>query len=188
MANRRKGRPVDLPVYGEAQHNMGVYQAIGVLVVNWAADESWFQAMLAPFFGGDKWSAAIAWYSYNSTANRLELVLRLCRQHIDDAALLSEIEAAHTEFTGCSRVRNYFCHATYMYADDGKLASANNVSLSQTGRPLRLEERALGPQTLNQITDAARRLADLNEVLAKLPDRISRTLRAQRLKPPPSLP
>lgn len=119
MAKRRKGKPVDLPIYGDAEHNINVYHAIGVLVINWAADESWFQAMLRPFFGGDKWSAAVAWYSFNSTANRLELVLRLCRQNIDDAALLAEIEAAHTEFAGCTKVRNYFCHATYMYADDG---------------------------------------------------------------------
>ena len=53
MANRRKGKPVDLPIYGDAEHNINVYHAIGVLVINWAADESWFQAMLRPFFGGN---------------------------------------------------------------------------------------------------------------------------------------
>jgi hypothetical protein len=75
-----------------------------------------------------------------------------------------------------------------MYADDGKLASANNVTLSQEGKPLRLEERPLGRQTLNQIVEAARRLADLNEPLSKLPDRIDDALRAQRSRPPSSLP
>jgi hypothetical protein len=50
---REKGEPIDLPVYGDAEHNMGIYQAIGVLVINWDSDERAFPAML------QAWLAAI---------------------------------------------------------------------------------------------------------------------------------
>jgi hypothetical protein len=179
----RAGKPVDLPIYGDAEHNINVYHAIGALVINWANDESWFRGMLTPFFDGDRHSAAIAWFSHNSSANRIALVLRLCRQHIKDRALLSEIEKVHTEFSGCSKIRNFFCHGTYSYADDGKLASVENVTLSQEGKPLRPETRALDKQTLNSVVETARRLADLNELLSELPNKIGDILKAQRSKP-----
>jgi hypothetical protein len=60
---REKGKPIDLPVYGDAEHNMGIYQAIGVLVITWGSDESVFLAMLQALLGGDKQTAIIVWFS-----------------------------------------------------------------------------------------------------------------------------
>jgi hypothetical protein len=76
---REKGKPIDLPVYGDGEDNMRIYQAVGVLVINWGSDESLFLAMLQALLAGDKPSAIITWASFHNTANRLELVLRLTR-------------------------------------------------------------------------------------------------------------
>jgi hypothetical protein len=70
---REKGKPIDLPVYGDAEHNMGIYQAIGVLVINWGSDESVFLAMLQALLGGEKQTAIIMWLSFYNTKNRLDL-------------------------------------------------------------------------------------------------------------------
>jgi len=65
---REKGKPIDLPVYGDAEHNMRIYQAIGVLVINWGSDESVFLAMLQALLAGDKSSATIVWASFHNTS------------------------------------------------------------------------------------------------------------------------
>src|SRR5271170_2553009 len=94
---REKGKSIDLPVYGDAEHNMRIYQAIGVLVTNWGSDESVFLAILQALLAGDKPSAIITWASFHNTANRLELVRRLTRQHVTDKALRAKVESAITE-------------------------------------------------------------------------------------------
>jgi hypothetical protein len=185
MAKRRRGKPVDLPLYGDVGFNINVYDIIGALVINWANDECWFQAMLKSLLGGDGNSAAIAWYSHNSTASRIDFVMRLCRQHIADPALLAEITAARSEFAGCTKIRNFFCHATYSYDAGGKLASADNVNLSDEGNPIRVETRFLDRQTLNQIIETTKRLADLNETLSGLPAKIEAALKGPPSTPPP---
>ena len=75
--SRAKGKPFDLPVYGDAEHNIRIYQAIGVLVINWGSDESVFLAMLQALLGGDKQTAIIVWFSFYNTTNPLDLVRRL---------------------------------------------------------------------------------------------------------------
>jgi hypothetical protein len=110
---REKGKSIDLPVYGNAEHNVGIYQAIGVLVINLGSDESVFLAMLQALLGGDKQTAIIMWLSFYNTANRLELVRRLTKQHVIDKALRGDIESAVVEFCGCTKTRNFFCHAAY---------------------------------------------------------------------------
>ena len=74
---REKGKPIDLPVYGDAEHNIRIYHAIGVLVINWGSDESVFLAMLQALLGGDKQTAIVLWFSFYNTTSRLDLVRRL---------------------------------------------------------------------------------------------------------------
>jgi hypothetical protein len=174
---REKGRPIDLPVYGDAQHNMGIYHAIGVLVINWGGDESVFQAMLQALLAGDKYSAIITWASFHNTANRLELVRRLTRQHITDKALRRDIESAITEFAGYTRTRNFFCHAAYGSDDQARLTVAHSINLTDNdAAPIRDASRLLDRAALNDIVETARRLADLNPVLWELVSRLEDAL------------
>ena len=183
-----KGKPVDLPVYGDAAHNMGVYHAIGVLVINWAIDESVCLAVLQTLLHGDKPSAVIAWYAHNSTAARLELVSALCRQRINDEILCSDVLRILTEFGGYTKVRNFFCHATYVPAKDGKLRAVEGVTLSQEGKPLRVTQRLLDRETLNDVTSTARKLADMNQALWGVVKRIEDALGVPPSRPPLPLP
>jgi hypothetical protein len=165
---RQKGRPVELPVYGDADHNLGIWCAIGVLVVNWGSDESVFLGMLQALLGGDKETAIIAWLSFHNTANRLELVRHLTKQHVTDKALRADIESAVVEFGGCTKTRNFFCHAAYGGDDEARLRVAHSISLSDDGEQL--------------IRETARRLADLNPVLWDLVRRIEGSLQVPPAK------
>ena len=164
--SREKGKPIDLPVYGDAEHNMGIYQAIGVLVINWGSDESVFLAMLQALIGGDKQTANIVWFSFYNTTNRLDLVRRLIKQHVTDKALQADIENAVVEFLGCTKTRNFFCHAAYSNDDQARLSVAHGASLPDNGEPLiRDNSRLPDRSALNDIVETAGRLADLNPVL-----------------------
>jgi hypothetical protein len=156
---------------------MRIYQAVGVLVINWGSDESLFLAMLQALLAGDKPSAIITWASFHNTANRLELVRRLTRQHVTDKALRADIESAITEFSGCTKTRNFFCHAAYGFDDQARLAVAHSINLADNeGSPIRDASRPLDRASLNEIVETARRLADLNPVLWELVSRLEEAL------------
>ncbi|HEV7910282.1 MAG TPA: hypothetical protein VGP28_04165 [Methylocella sp.] len=180
---REKGERIELPLYGDAEHNLGIWCAIGVLVVNWGSDESVFLAILQALLGGDKETAIIVWLSFHNTANRLELVRRLTKQHVIDKALRADIESAVVEFVGCTKTRNFFCHAAYRSDDQARLRVAQSISLSDDGEPLiRDASRLLDRSTLNVVTETARRLADLNPVLWVLVRRLEDALQVPPAK------
>ena len=182
---RERGIPIDLPVYGDAEHNIRIYQAIGVLVINWGSDESLFLAMLQALLAGDKPSAIITWASFHNTASRLELVRRLARQHVTDKALRADLESAITEFAGCTKTRNFFCHAAYGMDDQARLAVAHSINLSDSDNeasPIRDASRPLDRANLQQIVETARRLADLNPILWELVARVEHALQVPPAK------
>jgi hypothetical protein len=183
---REKGKPIDLPVYGDAEHNMGIYQAIGVLVINWGSDESVFLAMLQALLGGEKQTAIIMWLSFYNTKNRLDLVRRLTKQHVIDKALRADIESAVVQFDGCTKTRNFFCHAAYGSDDQARLTGAHSMNLSDDGEPLiRDASRPLDRSTLNDVVETARKLADLNPVLWGLVRRLEDALQVPLAKRQP---
>src|SRR6266446_391498 len=180
---REKGKPIDLPVYGDAEHNIRIYHAIGVLVINWGSDESVFLAMLQALLAGDKPSAIITWASFHNTSNRLELVRRLIRQHVTDKALRADVQSAIAEFGGCTKTRNFFCHAAYGGDDQAGLTVAHSITLSDDeGSLIRDASRPLDRASLNEIVETARRLADLNPVLWELVSRLEDALQVPLAK------
>jgi len=182
---RERGKPIDLPMYGDAEHNMRVYQAIGVLVINWGSDESVFLAMLQALLGGDNPSAIITRNSFHNTASRLELLRRLARHHVTNKALRADLESAITEFAGCTKTRNFFCHAAYSMDHQARLAIAHSINLSDSDNdasPIRDASRPLDRANLQQIVETARRLADLNPILWKLVARVEQALRVPPAK------
>jgi hypothetical protein len=172
---RERGKPIDLPVYGDGEHNMRIYQAIGALVTTWGTDESWFLAMLQALLAGDKSSAMIVWASFHNTRSRLELVRRLVRQHVTDEALRADLESAITEFAGCTKIRNFFCHAAYGGDEEGRLAVAHSINVSTSendASPIADASQPLDRGNLQQLVETTRRLADLNPILCDLVARL----------------
>ena len=166
--------PKKVPVAGDISHNHGFLLAMGGLLVNWANAESIFMAMLQAALGVDKFTAAIVWHSFRgNTKARLDLTLRLCRERTNDTDLIEAIEGACSQFIGFSKVRNFFCHASYSYDAEGKLDFANGAELTHESDPIRFVMKPMDRATANEIIDAATKLAPFSEHCWDLAERIA---------------
>jgi hypothetical protein len=176
---------VKIAIHGNAAHNMSILVAIGGLVVNWANNESVFMAMLQALVSGGEHTAAIIWQSQRTSRARLELVARLVREQVSDPALVNDIEQSMSQFEGFSRVRNFYCHATYEHDPiDGAILGAHGMTLSNEGAPIIFERKLFNRGTLNEIGDVSMRLAAYNRHLWNLVERLQATLGVQRVRLP----
>jgi hypothetical protein len=171
----KKRKPMPIHIHGNAAHNMGILIAIGNLIVHWSSNESVFLAMLQTLVTGDSLTAAIIWQSQKTSRPRLDLVSRLVREQVKDTKLIEDIEAAITSFSGLSRARNFYCHATYHRdLNDGAILGAHGMALSPEGDPLTFEEKPFNSATINEINDVSGKLVGLQTSLGvqrvKLPE------------------
>ena len=181
----KKVRSVGIHIHGNAAHNVGILAAIGGLVVNWGNNESVFLAMLQTLVKGAKLTAAIIWQSQKTSRPRLDLVARLAREQIKDAKLIEDIEEAIHIFSGLSRARNFYCHATYDHRmPDGAIIGASAMTLSEEGDPLRSETKHFDAGIINEINDTSMRLALLNRELWNIVIRMQDALGVQLVRLP----
>ena len=173
---KRKVTAAKIPIHGKAAHNTAFLVSIGNLVVNWGNNESVFMAMLQLLVVGGKHSAAIVWHSHRTTHARLELVERLCRERLADEKLVKDILKAIENFKGLSRVRNFYCHATYSYDSELCFATASGASYMQEGYPIKFETKRMDRAMINEMADAALKLGELNGRLWKLVMRLETAL------------
>ena len=132
-----------------------IQTAIGGLIIHWANSESVFLAMLQTLLPDSGRSAAIIWFSQRTTQARLDLLAKLSRERITNAALVGEIEKAISAFRGLTGVRNFYCHAIYQYDLETKhLTGVHGTTLAQDGTPLRSTNKPLNLGTINEITSA----------------------------------
>lgn len=182
----KKRSPPRIPIYGSI-HNEGFCTAIGGLIINWSNNESVFRAMLQAFVAGDHKMAAIIWQSNFSTDVRLRLLWRLCRERIDDENLLGDIKDAIDKFRGCSKVRNFYCHATYEYDNEGHIITASSATTPDDGVPLKIDSREMTRGRLNEITSTTKKLAALNREIWLIVERLHAELELPPVKMHPLL-
>src|SRR5207302_1132151 len=125
--------------------NAVIYQSIGKLVVNWANNESVFLKLFQVAMSVEPFVANLIWSSQRTTAARLDLLLRFCQARIKDEEFLSAVLKAVKDFKGLTKVRNRYCHCLYEYDADGRLLGAQNVTVSDQGEPLRVDQKTFGP-------------------------------------------
>jgi hypothetical protein len=161
---------------------MGILIAIGNLIVHWSSNESVFLAMLQTLVTGDSLTATIIWQSQKTSRPRLDLVGRLVREQVKDTKLIDDIDAAIAAFSGLSRARNFYCHATYNRdIKDGAILSAHGMALSAEGDPITFEDKQFNSATINEINDASGKLVELNRELWRLVVRLQTSLGVQRV-------
>lgn len=110
---------------------------------------------------------------------------RLTRQRVVDKVLRADVESTIIEFGGCTKTRNFYCHAAYGSDDQARLMVAHSINLSDSNdeaSPIRDPSRPLDRANLREIAEAARRLADLNPVLWKLVARLEDALQVPLAK------
>lgn len=184
--SRKKLQPATVPVVGNL-HNAAFYLAIGGLVINWSNNESVFRAILQALVGGNHIMAAIIWRSSPATEARLRLLWRMCRARLKNKAMLRDIESAIIEFRGYSKVRNFYCHATYENDNDGNIISASSATTPDDGAPIKTETRKMTKARLNEITSATLKLVKLNRKIWLIVERLHAELELPPVKMHPLL-
>ncbi len=179
-----RGKTVSAPIAGPADINAGIQAAIGGLVIAWANAESVFLALLQLLMKETERTAGIVWYSLRTTQARLDLVTKLARERFEDGRLAKEIEERVNLFKGPSGTRNFFCHATYGYAENMQLSTVHGVSLAQDGSPLRFTNKWLDLAAMNEIGSATVDLINLNADLWETVERVETELGVQREERP----
>jgi len=174
-------------------HNAGIYLAVGGLVIAWANNESVFLAMLQSVMGGDRDAGNIVWFSQRNTKARIDLLLRLCQAKVHDKALLRDLRSAASRFRGLSRVRNLYCHGLYGYDPQFRLNQIISTTVADDGAPVRHTQKFFNQATLNELSDAIIKLAELNRDLWGLVPRLASELGVSsppipQLLPPEGIP
>lgn len=186
-SSKRKGRPVPIPIMGDAEHNAAIQIVIGGLVVAWANNESVFQVVLRCLLNTDEKAAAVAWYHQRTSQGRLDLIMKLARLRITDDKLLNDLAEIVGQFGTLSRRRNFYCHAVYDHGDAREIQSATGVTLTQDGYPIRVEKKWLNRATMNEIGQTVLALNQLNLHVWSVAKRIGIALQVQHVEWPPQL-
>lgn len=162
---------------------------LGQYVVNVSNNETLFLAILRILINGEENSAEMIWYSQKSTVGRLELVLRISRDQHPESLATEKLEQLAEQFKSLSRLRNFYCHASYTYEDDGNLNYATGATFRNIGTPIKITRKKITKGVINSIIDTMQKLTKLNGELwqlindyEKLTDR---KLQGSQ-KPPPS--
>lgn len=174
-------RVVNIPISGDVAYNQPIHTVVGGLVISSAQAESVFLTILRHLTRRDDLSAAIIWHSFRgSNKSRLDLLLRLGRERLRDAALLKELAAACRRFIGLTNVRNFYCHSLFRYDKDGRIFAVQGVQLTYEDDPVKITNKRMSVATLNEITDATRKLIQLSRTTWALSDRIADELEVPR--------
>lgn len=154
----------DLPnLSPEEYHNMNYYHAIGQLVVNWANCESTLLSAFMLLTKRKREIADILWQSHRASNARIDLLWSLAREQIENQSLKDRFEEMLDHFKGLSRVRNKYCHATYVYGDKNELVELQSTYYSpQAKDPVQKDDRPLDLEALNEINSTIRLLTKLN--------------------------
>lgn len=125
---------------------------IGALVMHWGSCETLFYGMLEALAGREGTDVgAILWLSHRSNRDRLDLIQRLAKARGLKPALVGEIVDLCARFKSVTRVRNFFCHASYRADPQGNCLGVEGYQLTDEDIPLKLELRPLTKGLLNEI-------------------------------------
>lgn len=105
---------------------------IGNVVFSWANNESMFTYVLMILLETDEVSAAVVFATLNTTRARLDLVQRLAKIKIRDAAIAKELDDLVEHFNAATRTRNEFNHSMYTLNDKGEITHTSSMRIHET--------------------------------------------------------
>ncbi len=177
-----KAKPLMIP--GDIDHNIGFIGNIGALIINWSNTESVFMSILQTLLDMEHFAAAVVWHSLKTSEARLNLVMRLAKERVQDPEILTEVESIVARFKRSTRIRNFYCHATYEYDAERKLDSATSVQVTFDDDPLRFETKPFDAATANEIVNASHQLQAINDNAWEVGERLDLLFGTQHVKRP----
>ena len=142
-----------------ADQRMRIQLLIGNLVTNWSNNESMFIYLLMVLLKTDFTAAAITFMTLNTTRARLDLIRRLAKLSVRDAALLRKIERLSERFSDCTKLRNEFNHCIYRFNEQAEITHADILRVVE-------KKREMSIVTTKEFNDE--RIREITRVIAKL--------------------
>jgi hypothetical protein len=164
-----------------ADQRAQVFGSVGDLNFAWANNESLLIYFTMLLLRTDEVSAAIVFATLNTTRARLDLVERLAKTHLRDAALCKEIAVALDEFAALTRVRNEYNHCTFVVGEGGELTHTQTLKLKESrGRLSFGVRRPIDKRRLAELSKASAELKSLNRRLWQMLPMIEDAMRQTR--------
>ncbi|OKL42607.1 hypothetical protein [Pseudovibrio exalbescens] len=132
---------------------------IGTLNFSWSNNESLFVYVLMLLLSIDQKSAAIVFFTLNTSRARLDLIGRLSKTNLKDKQVRGELRGLIRQFERITKTRNELNHCMFVLDDHGAITHTHSMRVTETK-----EQVFLGRvRPVN-----AARLAELDTTLSKL--------------------
>ena len=139
---------------------------IGNLVLSWSNNESMFIYVLMLLLRTDETSAATVFVTLNTTRARLELVQRLAKVHVRDAAMSRRIASILKRFNEANRIRNEYNHSMYALDEHGAITHTRLLRFLEKRNRLELgHTQPVDDARLQELRDTLTELKELNRAL-----------------------
>lgn len=170
MASRLPPRPsfeaIEAAAPDSANRRTLILALIGNLVFSWSNNESMFIYVLMLLLDTDETSAAIVFATLNTTRARLDLVQRLARARIGDAAVSKRLDDLIERFNACTRVRNEFNHCMYTVNEAGEITHTHAMKIQEVRGRLRFGAvKPLDEARIQELVDVIAEMKALNRDL-----------------------
>jgi hypothetical protein len=147
---------------GEVQR-MSIMSLIGQLNLAWANNESLLIYVIMALLDTDEVSAAIVFATLNTTRARVDLVERLAKAHLRDAATKAELASHIKVFLDSTKMRNDLNHCTFVFDADGRITHTQSTKLQEGKNRLQFgERRAFDEARITSIKSSIDALNTLN--------------------------
>jgi len=162
---------------------------IGHLVFSWSNNESLFIYVLMILLETDEVSAAIVFATLNTTRARLDLVQRLAKAKIGDAALSRELDVLVGRFSKQTKLRNDLNHCMYTVNEKGEITHTQLMKLEERRGALSFgRTREMDGARLDEMRRAVEEHGALNRDLWACLPRLEAHLASRRRRRPETSP
>ncbi|MDX5593157.1 hypothetical protein [Pseudovibrio sp. SPO723] len=105
---------------------------IGTLNFSWSNNESLFVYVMMLLLGIDQKSAAIIFFTLNTSRARLDLVARLSKANLRNEAVRKELTSLIRKFEKVTRIRNELNHCMFTLSDQGAITHTHSMRITET--------------------------------------------------------
>lgn len=149
-----------------AEERTKIVSIIGNIVFSWSNNESMFIYFLMILMKSDFPTAAVTFISLNTTRARLDLIRRLTKAKVSDAAVIRKVDRLIERFNACTRVRNEFNHCIYELNEKGQFTYTNALRITEKKTGIEFVERkAFDDKRIQEMMRTIRKLETLNRDL-----------------------
>jgi hypothetical protein len=154
---------IEVAAHTTASHRTYILALIGNLVYSWSNNESMFIYVLMLLLNTDEASAAIVFATLNTTRARLDLIERLAKIKVKDAAIEKSLGRIVTQFNELTKIRNEFNHCMYAVDEHGDITHTNSIRLQEVRGRLQLGVvRKMDEARVEEMRSAIRNMTQLN--------------------------